>query len=368
MRDTKGAGRLSRLVVRLIAGCSLLSLLAGCAAQKAPVIVRLSWPAPPDKTRIQFVRSLVSDKDLSDDTTFSQKVINFIAGIKPLPNNILEPMGLAVSDDAQTLYVADTAWKQVFIFDFAHQKFSKIEGFAHPIGLALDGQQNLYVVDQARKHVRVFDPSGKEIKTITDKSMVQPTGIAIDRRRGKIYVVDTATKVSNEHNVKVFGMDGKLLGHIGKGQGNDVGMFMFATYIALDSQGNVFVTDTLNNRVQEFDPDGNYVRAFGGNGDSPGNFARPKGLAVDTFGDLYVADSGWSNVQMFNSKGQMLMFFAGRGPMPGLLANPTAMAIDKNNRIYVGDYINHRVEEYQLVNTALADTLEGGPLVTTASK
>jgi len=61
------------------------------------------------------------------------------------------------------------------------------------------------------------------------------------------------------------------------------------------------------------------------------------------------------------------LFFAERGPMPGLLMNPTAVAIDKDNHIYVADYINHRVEEYQLVNTVLADTL-GGPLVATTGK
>jgi len=54
--------------------------------------------------------------------------------------------------------------------------------------------------------------------------------------------------------------------------------------------------------------------------------------------------------------------------MPGLLKNPTAVAIDRDNHIYVGDYINHRVEEYQLVNTVLADTLGGGPMVAAASK
>jgi hypothetical protein len=60
------------------------------------------------------------------------------------------------------------------------------------------------------------------------------------------------------------------------------------------------------------------------------------------------------------------MFFAGRGPMPGLLKNPTALAIDKDNHIYVADYINHRVEEYRLINTTLADTLGGGPMEATA--
>ncbi len=122
------------------------------------------------------------------------------------------------------------------------------------------------------------------------------------------------------------------------------------------------MTDTLNCRIQVFDPNGKYVRTVGAIGDVPGKFTRPKGIAVDSLGDLYVADSGWSNVQIFNRQGQILMFFGGRGPMPGLMRNPTAVAIDKNNRIYVGDYINHRVDVYQLVNTTVADTLGGGSM------
>ena len=265
--------------------------------------------------------------------------------------------------------MSDTAWQQVFVFDFGNKKFSHIEGFARPLGIALDGQQNLYVVDQGKKGVRVVDPTGKELRFITDQSLVRPTGIAIDRQRSKIYVVDTADeKSSKQQNVKIFAMDGKLLGHIGKGYGSEPGTFIFPTYVALNSEGDVFVTDTLNNRIQEFDPNGKYVRTIGSNGDVPGAFGRPKGLAVDTLGNLYVADSAWSNVQIFNRNGQILMFFSGRGMMPGWLMNPTAMAIDKNNHIYVGDFINHRVEEYKLVNTVLADTLGNGPMVAEANK
>ena len=365
---------LRRLVSITLAGflaCLALLTMAGCATtqQEKPIVIgKLTWPPPPDTTRIEFVANITSDKDLSDNTTFSENVTNFLSGTKPQPNQIVEPMGLVVSDDGQTLYVADTGWQQVFVFDFGKKKFSKFDGFVHPLGLALDAQQNLYVVDQVKRGVSVRDPSGKEIRSITDKSLIRPTGIAIDRQRGKIYVVDTANETSsNQQNVKIFAMDGKLLGHVGLGYGNVPGAFIFPTYIALDSAGDIFVTDTLNNRVQEFDPNGKYVRSIGSNGDTPGNFGRPKGVAVDTFGDLYVTDSAWSNVQMFNNKGQPLMFFASRGMMPGWLQNPTAIAIDKSNHIYVGDYINHRVEEYQLVNTVLADT-QGGSLVTTASK
>jgi DNA-binding beta-propeller fold protein YncE len=220
------------------------------------------------------------------------------------------------------------------------------------------------VVDQVKRGVQVVDAAGNKVRFFTDKSLIHPTGIAIDRQRGKIYVADTSNKESlKEHNVKIFNMSGTLIGHIGDGYGFGPTNLLFPTYIALDSNGNVFVTDTLNNRVQEFDTNGKFVRQIGRNGNIPGTFGRPKGVAVDSLGDVYVADSAWSNVQIFNREGQVLMFFSARGPAPGYLRNPTAVAISKDNNIYVGDYINHRVEEYKLVNTVLADTLGNGAMV-----
>jgi len=125
----------------------------------------------------------------------------------------------------------------------------------------------------------------------------------------------------------------------------------------VDEQGNLYVADTLNARVQKFDPGGGYLKTFGQGGDCWGCFDKPKGVALDGFGNVYVADAGWSNVQIFNQRGQTLLFFGGRGPIPGMLKNPSAVAIDRQNRIYVADYLNHRIEVYQLVNTTATDSL-----------
>ena len=127
------------------------------------------------------------------------------------------------------------------------------------------------------------------------------------------------------------------------------------------------MTDTLNARVQKFDAEGKFVKRFGERGNSWGMFDKPKGVASDSFGNLYVVDSGWSNIQMFNQKGQVLMFFGGRGPIPGMLQNPAPIAIDANNRIYVGDYLNHRVEVYDLVNTKADDSFLVPPAKATAA-
>ncbi len=334
-------------------------LAAGCAAQKPQEQTLPVWPPPPQKTRIEFIRSIASDKDVVRDTTFSQKVVNFLSGYKPPATKIWEPMGLVVSDDGQILYVSDYGQSAVFVFDFGKKEFHKLGPLARPAGIALDANQNLYVVEQRKRGITVFNPDGKTVNFITDPSVERPTGIAVDRERKRIYLVDTAVKASKEHTVKIFGLDGKLIGKIGKSKGDLPGSFLFPTYVALDREGNVYVTDSLNCRVQKFDPNGKYLRSYGERGDGWGEFTRPKGVALDSFGNVYVVDSGWSNVQIFNQKGQIMLFFGGRGPLPGMMKNPTSLAIDGNNHIYVGDYINNRVEEYRLVNTTAADSNAG---------
>jgi DNA-binding beta-propeller fold protein YncE len=374
--------RIGRIGLSSVAATALLLLIAGCATvAKQEEQARLVWPPPPLPARIEFVRSIVSDEDLGRDTTFSQRLAAFLTGEEPMPNRIVEPMGLAISDDGQRLYVSDFGQLAVFVFDFGHKKFTKIgetDRLARPMGLALDADERLYVVEQEKRGISVFDRQGKQVRFITHASLERPSGIAIDRQRGKIYVADTGHTKSKDHLVRIFNMAGDLVATIGHGKGEAPGQFLFPTYLTLDGRGNLYVTDTLASRVQMFDPDGKYVKSFGQRGNSWGMFDKPKGVAVDSFGNVYVADSGWSNVQIFNPKGQILLFFGGRGPIPGMLKNPTAIAIDKDNRIYVADYLNHRVEEYRLVNTRATDSFltpaandEGGarkPTDVTAAK
>jgi DNA-binding beta-propeller fold protein YncE len=337
----------------------LFLMLAGCATQKPAPEVHLVWPPPPQKPRIEFVRSISSDRDVHQDTTFTQKVLDFLGGVQPPANYIVQPLGIAVSSDGQLVYVSDYEMNQVSVFDFANRTFRKIPHLARPAGLALDGEGNLYVVEQIKKQITVFNPQLKRIRTITDPTVERPVGIAIDRQRGRIYLADTAFNKDPQFTVKIFNMAGKLIGKLGHGRGNEPGQFMFPTFVALDREGNVYVTDSLNCRVEKFSPEGKYLRSFGGMGNAWGEFTRPKGVALDRFGNVYVVDSGWSNVQIFNQKGQILLFFGGRGPIPGMLKNPIPIAIDADDDIFVGDYLNHRIEEYKLINTTAASSYAG---------
>lgn len=333
--------------------------LAGCAAPEVAPQIKLAWPEAPDTARIEFVRTIIDDKDLKSDTTASQSVFRFLAGDVASKYRVVEPMGIAVSDDTHRVYIADFAQFAVFVFDFDKKTSLKIDGgdkpLGAPMGVALDADENIYVAETGKQNIRVFDKTGKDLRNITHESLERPIGIAIDIPRGKLYVADSGRTESAEHSVKIFDLQGKYLGKIGKQMGDIPGTFLFPTYVHVDPQGNVYVADTLNSRVQKFDPDGKFIMAYGKRGNAFGQFDKPKGVATDAFGTLYVADSGWSNVQMFAPKGPVLMFFGGRGTAPGLMQNPSVMTIDKRNNIYIGDVLNHRVNVYRLVNTTAAD-------------
>jgi DNA-binding beta-propeller fold protein YncE len=332
------------------------SVLAGCASAPPPKEEpKLQWPAPPQPPRIQFVRSITSEDDLKKDTTFTAALATFLAGEQIPEGRIANPAGLAVSADAQRLYVADPLQHKLFTFDFANRVLRKID-IGYPTGVALDDQENIYVVDGVRKGVIVFDRNGKERLEINDKTLVRPNGVAVDSKRDRVYVVDTGDREAPEQNVKIFNRAGKRIGAIGGAAGGDFGQFSYPTYVTLDTDGNVYVADTLNSRIQKFDPDGKFLTAIGRAGSNWGEFDKPKGVALDSFGNVYVVDTSWSNVQIFNPQGEILLFFGGRGPVPGMMKNPLSIAIDKNNQIYVGDYLNHRIGVYQLVNTKAEDS------------
>jgi len=117
-------------------------------------------------------------------------------------------------------------------------------------------------------------------------------------------------------------------------------------------QGNIYVSDTLNFRIQVFDPQYRFVQRFGKQGNSFGQFSRPKGIALDSYQNLYVVDSDFCNFQVFDPKNQLLMFLGGWGPTPGQFALPAGIAIDKQNFIYVTDQNNRRIQIFKLLNGA----------------
>jgi DNA-binding beta-propeller fold protein YncE len=129
-----------------------------------------------------------------------------------------------------------------------------------------------------------------------------------------------------------------------KGSGN--GQFSEPSSLAADAEGNLWVTDYLNDRVQKFNSKGEYLSQFGSFGTGNGQFNLPEAIAIDKESNLWVVDRSNYRVQKFNSKGEYLSQFGSFGTGNGQLNAPSGIAIDTEGNLWVTDYKNKRVQKF----------------------
>jgi sugar lactone lactonase YvrE/predicted nucleic acid-binding Zn ribbon protein len=362
------------LLVSLLLGAPSLSF-AGKKKKDAntpnnPVIdySNIVWPNPPAIARIRYQAFYAAQKlsQVEGTSTKKQKWMDRLAGTQSATESnkllfqLAEPYGMAV-DSKNNLYVADQKVGAIFIFNTETREADLIKNSVHAhfvriIGLAMDDDDRLFVSDPGLRHVLIFDKTHKAEDVITD-GMVEPGSLALDRENRLLYVSDVELD-----QVLVYDADSlKLLRKIGttghKHELTTPGDFAKPTGVALDAEGNLYVCDTLNDRIEVFDADGKFISTYGKNGDGPGYFSRPKGIAIDSDGHIWVADGMQDRVQVFNRGWQLLISFGGHGLLPGQFQGLVGIAIDRNNRVFTSEIFPGRVQQFRYVTDAEAEQL-----------
>ena len=271
---------------------------------------------------------------------------------------LIAPYGLAV-DSKGRLYIADTKVGAVFIFNTENNAVELIKHgvqakFGSIFGLAMDDNDNLFVSDGELHHVLVFNAKHELQAGFGDGEMKDPNGMAIDAENRFLYVADTGLDQVLVYDADTY----KLLRRIGTSGKNhtltDPGNFSKPTNVALDKDGNVYVADTWNDRVEVFDAEGAFIRTWGKNGDGPGDFARPKGIAIDVDGHIWVADSMLNRLQVFTPDGRLLLGMGGFGIKPGQFEALTGLTIDKQNRVFTSEQMLGRTQMFRYTTNAEA--------------
>jgi DNA-binding beta-propeller fold protein YncE len=132
-------------------------------------------------------------------------------------------------------------------------------------------------------------------------------------------------------------------GSQGSGQGEFNGPMRDA---AVDSEGNAYVTDTGNNRVQKFTDTGQFITEWGSTGLGDGQFRDPHGVAIDGDDFVYVTDSVNNRVQKFTGAGTYVLQWGGAGAGPGQFNWPLGIEVDGAGFVYVADNNNGRIQKF----------------------
>jgi DNA-binding beta-propeller fold protein YncE len=213
-----------------------------------------------------------------------------------------------------------------------------------PSGLSIDRDGNLIVSDSHYNCFRIYSPDGKELRKIGGEAGSGPGQLG--------YVSDVVQDADGYFYVAEFGenqritkldVDGRFVQSWGS-MGTEPGQFARARALALGPDGNLYVADACNHRIQVFTRTGELVRCWGEPGHEPGQLSYPFDLAFNPKGELYVVEQGNHRVQKFTITGEPLGCWGGPGREPGCLNHPWALVVDSKGRVHVLDTDNHRVQ------------------------
>jgi YD repeat-containing protein len=312
-------------------------------------------------------------------------------GMKGTGNGqFIEPLGVAMAKNGN-VYVLDTSNNRVEELSPSGTYLEKFGSSGHEKGqlssawaIAVDSKGNIWIADSANNRVDEFNEKREfveafgfgvtngeeklEVCTTTCRAgtagsgtgqFKEPKGIAVNAS-GDVYVDDYANNRIEELTEK-----GAFLGMFGFGVSNGESKFETCTSackagvagsgngqfssphgVAVGPNGNVWVADTGNNRIEEFGEKDEYLTQFGSKGTGSGLFNLPRSVTLDSVGNIWVADTGNNRVQELSPSGVYMTTFGDAGTGSGQFEEPSSIALAPSGAIYVADAKNNSAQEW----------------------
>jgi len=261
------------------------------------------------------------------------------------------PFGLAVNSQ-DVIYVAEIAGKRIAKISSSGESLGAIEqvdGYGRlkgPFDVAIGPNDWIYITDCFNHKVLVLNTAeqlqfvlGADSKSSAPGAFSEPHFVTVNAQ-GEIFVADTFNA-----RIQKFSPAGKLLhtwGQVGSGPGE----FLFSGYVGrldVDNLGHVYVREFDGGRIQKYTEDGQYLATFSERGTKPGQLDEGYGLSVIS-GKLYCADTFESRIQIFSLEGQLLdVWDPGEGNSGSHFNHPVDIAATRAGNLIVSDWKNNRV-------------------------
>ncbi|MBE3047052.1 NHL repeat-containing protein [Candidatus Bathyarchaeota archaeon] len=261
-----------------------------------------------------------------------------------------EPTDVSV-DQAGNIYVSEGRNNRIQVFDKNGSPLRTLQpagdnALNEPWSVAVAGDGSIYVSDTWNYRVDKYDASFNLIwKSDSVIGLYGPRDILV-LPDGNILVADSGDK----RIVKLSGSDGSLLGTFGSG-GSGPGQFNEVTGLALDSDGNVYVADTWNGRVQRFDSSLKYLGEFAVKGWSSQEVTAKPYLAVLPNSRVVLSIPAQGRIEVRDKDGSQLAIWELPTTVNGVKGRPVGMSVDaKNNFLYVADCVGNTVYRIPLAS------------------
>jgi trimeric autotransporter adhesin len=264
--------------------------------------------------------------------------------------------------------------------------------FLSPVALAADANGNLYVADDVAQVVRKINSGGQISGLAGSTNMIgfsgdggssttamffSPSGLAVDKS-GNVLISD-----SNNNRIRKVDPVGLTINTfagsaaaLGDGGAATSAQLLSPGATAMDAAGNVYIADTLNNRIRKIDTSGKAstfagtgIPGFSGDGlaATSAQMLLPVGVSVDIYGDVLIADSGNNRIRKVAPNGNISTIagtgvynYAGDGgpATSAALANPECVRSDASGNLYIADTDNDRIR--RINGSGIISTIAGG--------
>ena len=295
-------------------------LSGGCATPRV-MADPVYYPPPPARARVVHLKSF---NRLSDLVPSRGSWLDIFRGRSPSPY-VRTPAGIAYRGGH--LYICDTDLNAVHDWDLTTGKAKRIGTrgdavLAKPVAVVVGDDGRVYVADTERAEVVTYNADGRYARRIkpADREAYRPVALALHNDR--LYVADIAS-----HQIDVFatanGQHVESFGQIGSAPGR----FYFPMGLATGTEGQLFVSDMLNSRVQVLNAEHRPLVSMGRPGNRYGDMGNPRHLDLGPDRTLFIADSAFAHIHLFSEQGRLLLLIGGPNEGPGGTPMPVGVTV-----------------------------------------
>lgn len=227
------------------------------------------------------------------------------------------------------------------LFEAITGETAQQSGLMTPAGVASDGERYIYIADPSARLVHRVDILDNEVTALTHaglEPLASPVGVALDSD-GNCYVTD-----SIKAKVYKFNAKGVYVGLLG----GTVAEFQRPAGIAIGRNDHKYIADVLSNKITVFDEKDRFLMEFPDAAEAK-ELNKPVNIAVDATGHVYVTDAFNFTVKVFDSKGRLVRKIGSVGDGPGSFARPKGVALDSEAHVYI---IDANFDNFQIFNQA----------------